>query len=404
MQLKDANPGTGYRSDEVDDEPSIGLGDILEVLREHLKVIAVAPLVVGVMALGVTYVIPPTFTASTTFLPPQQAQSSAASTLASLGALGGLAGGITGVSSPGERYVALMQSVSLSDRIIDHFKLMDVYNAKFRVDARRDLARNVRIALGKKDGLMTVQVDDENPQRAADIANRYVEELRRLTGTLAVTEAQQRRAFFERHLQQSRDRLTRAQQALEASGFSQGALKAEPRAAADAYARLKAETTGAEMRLSLLRSTLADGAPEVRQQLSTVQALREQLARAEGATSSSGGPDYVGRYREFKYQETLFEVYARQFELARSDESREGALIQVVDAATPPERKSRPKRAIIAVTTTISFGIVLVALLMFRPLWRKITNEPRAAEKDLPSRRRGSRRSVATRNSDVGPA
>ncbi|MDO9072842.1 MAG: Wzz/FepE/Etk N-terminal domain-containing protein [Rubrivivax sp.] len=340
--------------------------ELMEVLRTHIKLITLAPLAAGAIALGATYLIAPTFTASTTFLPPQQAQSGAASALASLGALGGLAGGVAGISSPGERYVALMQSVTLSDRIVDHFKLMDVYEAKFRVDARKALAANVRIVLGKKDGLMTIEVDDEAPQRAADIANRYVDELRRLTGTLAVTEAQQRRAFFEKHLQQSRDRLTQAQQALEASGFSPGALKAEPRAAADAYARLKAETTGAEMRLGLLRSSLADGAPEVRQQLSMVQALREQLVRAESATNTSGGPDYVGRYREFKYQETLFDVYARQFELARSDESREGALIQVVDAATPPERKSKPKRAMIAVIVAIGTGMILLIAIFFR--------------------------------------
>jgi capsule polysaccharide export protein KpsE/RkpR len=296
--------------------------------------------------------------------------------LASLGPLGGLAGGVAGVSSPGERYVALLQSVTLSDRIVDQFKLMEVYEAKFRVDAREDLAANVRFSLGKKDGLITVQVDDKIPQRAADIANHYVEELRRLTGTLAVTEAQQRRTFFEKLLQQSKDRLVQAQQALEATGFSSGALKAEPKAAADAYARLKAETTGAEMRLSLLRSTLADGAPEVRRQLSTVQALREQLARAERTTEASGGPDYVGRYREFKYQETLFDVYARQFELARSDESREGALIQVVDPATPPERKSKPKRALTAVATTLVAFLGLTVFLLVRQSVRRRHDEP----------------------------
>lgn len=377
LQLKDLNQGAGCATSEIEDEPGISLGEVWGVLQAQIKLLTLAPLAVGAIALGVSYLIAPTFTASTTFLPPQQAQSSAASALASLGALGGLAGGGAGVSSPGERYVALMQSVTLSDRIVDHFKLMDVYEAKFRVDARKALASNVRITLGKKDGLMTVQVDDKSPQRAADMANRYVEELRRLTGTLAVTEAQQRRAFFEKHLQQSRDRLVQAQQALEASGFSPGALKAEPKAAADAYARLKAETTGAEMRLSLLRSSLADGAPEVRQQLSTVQALREQLALAESATNTSGGPDYVGRYREFKYQETLFDVYARQFELARSDESREGALIQVVDPATPPERKSGPKRALTAAASTLAALLVIATILLARHLIRgRATDTP----------------------------
>ena len=192
-----------------------------------------------------------------------------------------------------------------------------------------------------------------------------------------MTEAQQRRAFFERQLQQSRDRLVQAQQALQSSGFNAGALKAEPKAAAEAYARIRAETTAAEMRLQILRDTLADSTPEVQQQ-TAVAALRAQLARAEQVTDTSAGPDYVGKFREFKYQETLFELYARQFELARADESREGALIQVVDAATPPQKKSKPKRAVIAGSTTLVVGLLLAVWIVFRQSLRD-RNRPACA-------------------------
>jgi uncharacterized protein involved in exopolysaccharide biosynthesis len=259
-----------------------------------------------------------------------------------------------------------MQSVTVSDRLIEQFKLMEVYSEKFRVDARHELGKNVRISLGKKDGLISVEVDDHVPQRAADIANRYVDELRRVTGSLAVTEAQQRRVFFEQQLKQGRDRLVQAQQALQASGFNLNALKAEPKAAAEGYAKMKAEVTGAEIRLQALRGTMTDSSPEVRQQQVALNAMREQLAKVEAATQVSGGPDYVSRYRDFKYQEALFEVYARQFELARVDESREGALIQVVDPATPPERKSKPKRGIAAVITTLATAALLIVAVLFR--------------------------------------
>jgi capsular polysaccharide biosynthesis protein len=354
------------------------LGEILSVLQARLKLLVLAPLSAGLLSLGITsFLIDPTFTASTTFLPPQQAQSSAASALASLGALGGLAGGAAGISSPGERYIALMQSVTVSDRLVDQFKLMDVYASKFRVDARKTLADHVRISLGKKDGLITVEVDDKSPQRAADMANRYVDELRRVTGTLAVTEAQQRRVFFEQQLKLGRDRLVQAQQALQTSGFNLSALKAEPKAAAEGYARIKADITGAEIRLQALRGTLTDSSSEVRQQQVALSAMREQLLKVEAATQVSGGPDYVSRYRDFKYQEALFEVYARQFELARVDESREGALIQVIDAAMPPEAKSGPKRGLIGIVTTAAFAgllsmwVLLRALMPARPLPRR---------------------------------
>ena len=351
---------------EDDDMPGMSLTETLVALRSHLILMVVGPLMAGLAALGITMLIAPTFTAITTFLPPQQTQSGAASALVSLGSLAGLAGGMAGIGSPGERYVALMQSVTLSDRIIDQFKLMDVYEKDFRVDTRKSLAGNVRIALGKKDGLITVEVDDRSPQRAADMANRYVDELRSMTGSLAVTEAQQRRAFFERQLQQSRDKLAQAQQALQASGFNPGALKAEPKAAAEAYAKLRAEATATEVRLQTLRGSLADNTPEVRQQQNALAALREQLARTEQATDTTGSPDYIGKYRDFKYQETLFELYARQFELARVDESREGALIQVVDLAQVPEKKTKPKRAIIAVVTTVAVGLLLLAWVLLR--------------------------------------
>lgn len=356
---------------DEDDEGSLSISEILAALRQRLTLLTLVPLAAGGLAFGITMLIAPTYTAVTTFMPPQQSQSSAASALASIGSLAGLAGGVAGISSPGERYVTLLQSVTVSDRIVEQFKLMEVYEAKFRVDARKELAAHVRVSLGKKDGLITVEADDKNQQRAADIANRYVDELRRITGTLAVTEAQQRRAFFERQLQQSRDRLVQAQQALQSSGFNAGALKAEPKAAAEAYARVKAEVTTAEMRLQVLRGSLADNTPEVRQQQTTLSSLQAQLARTEQAADSSPGPDYVGKYREFKYQETLFELYARQFELARADESREGALIQVVDPAAAPERRSKPKRLTTALATTLAVMLALVVFVLFRHATRR---------------------------------
>ncbi|EHR72918.1 capsule polysaccharide export protein [Burkholderiales bacterium JOSHI_001] len=314
-----------------------------------------------VLAYGFSFLIPPTYTAASTLLPPQQQQSAAASALASLGTLAGLAGGQGGLRSPADQYVALMQSATVSDRMIDRFGLLQAYDAKYRIDARKQLFRNARFSVGRKDGLITIEVDDTDAKRAADMANRYIEELRQITGTLAVSEAQQRRAFFEQQLQASRDKLTTAQVALQSSGFNQGALRAEPKAAAEGYARLKAELTASEIRLQVLRGSLSDTTPEVRQQQSVVQSLRAQLARTEQATPVGEGPDYVAKYREFKYQETLFDLFSRQYEIARVDESREGALIQVVDVAMPPEKASQPRRVRIALLGAA--GALMLALI-----------------------------------------
>jgi uncharacterized protein involved in exopolysaccharide biosynthesis len=366
----------------ADDEfgDSLSLLDLMLPLVESWKLWILGSLAVGLVALGIAFVLTPVYTARTSFLPPQQQQSGVASALASLGGLAGLAGA-AGIKSPADQYVALMQSVSATDRLIDQFKLQQVYESKYRFLARKELEQNTRIAVGKKDGLISVEVDDTDPKRAAEMANAYVEELRRMTSVLAVSEAQQRRTFFEKELKDARDQLAKAQLALQASGFNVGALRAEPRAAAENYARLKAEVTAAEVRTQVLRGTLADSAPEVQRQLAQLSALRAQLARLEQATDASVGPDYVSKYREFKYRETLFELFARQYEIARVDESREGALIQVVDVAIPPEYKSKPKRAFIAVAATMLSLLLLGIFILVRHFWRESAADPNGAEK-----------------------
>lgn len=353
------------------EDRGIELSEVLAALFAQWRRLLTIPLVAGVCAFGATYLIKPTFTARTVFLPPQQQQSAAASALAALGPLSGLIGGSGALRTPGDQYVALMESVNVQDRIIDQFQLMQLYDAKFRFDARKELASNVRIGLGKKDGLITVEVSDHDAKRAAEMANAHVAELHRIAGQLTLTEAQQRRKFFEGQMSATKERLTQAQIALQGSGFSPGALKAEPKAAADEYAKLRAALTAADVKLQALRGVLVGNAPELLQQQAVVGALRAELARVEqrGADASfSGDSDYISKYREYRYQETLFDLFARQYEMARLDEAREGTLIQVVDIATPPEVKSKPKRTSIALSTVLLTGFALSFWIIF---WKR---------------------------------
>jgi uncharacterized protein involved in exopolysaccharide biosynthesis len=370
MNNQMAIPADSEGEQQDPEDGGVLISEIFATLRERWILIAGGSLLIGLLGLGVAFVIPPTYTARTAFLPPQQQQSTAAAALSSLGALAGLAGGAAGIKTPADQYIALLSSVSVSNRIIDQFKLIEVYDSKYRVDAQKELAKNVRIGAGKKDGIISVEVDDESPQRSADMANSYVDALRALTTTLAVTEAQQRRVFFEQQLVKTKDKLTQAQVALQETGFNPGAIKAEPKAAAEGYAKLRAEITAGEVKLSSLRSLLADNSPEISQQLNVLDVLRRQMSKLEAGNAPSSlntnSADYIGRYREFKYQETLFDLFARQYELARVDESREGALIQVVDPATPPERKSKPRRGLIAIGATGAALLVLSIWVLVR--------------------------------------
>lgn len=224
-------PATGE-----DDE--ISLLDSLQVVVENLRLLVLGPLAAGLLALGISFSITPTFTATTKFMPPQQQASGAASLLQSLGALGGLAGAAGGIKNPADQYVAFVKSRSVQDALIDRFQLTERYEQKFKQDTRLELDSNIRASSGK-DGLITIEADDKDPAFAAQLANAHVEELGKLLSRLAVTEAQQRRVFFEKQLAQAKDSLVKAEQALKASGVSSNVLKANPQAAVEGLAKLK---------------------------------------------------------------------------------------------------------------------------------------------------------------------
>jgi tyrosine-protein kinase Etk/Wzc len=351
---------------EMQEDDEISLLDLLQVIVDNLRLLVLGPLVCGLAALGYSFTIPPSYTAKTQFLPPQQQQSAAASMLASLGALGGLAGAATGIKSPADQYISFMKSVNVQDALIERFKLIEKYEAKLKTDARAALAGSVRIASGK-DGLISVEVDDKDPKFAADLANAQVEELSKLLGRLAVTEAQQRRMFFEKQMQITKENFTKADLALKSSGINSSVLKSSPVSAVEAVARLKAGISVQEVKLGTMRNYLTESSPDFKQALSELASLKAQLAKAEKEEpASKDASDYVARYREFKYQETMFELFAKQFELAKVDESREGAVIQVLDIAEPPERKAKPKKAMIAIIATLASGFALLLFVFVR--------------------------------------
>ena len=363
-------------------EDEISLLDLLQTFVDNLRLLIIGPLVVGLAALGISFAVPPTFTATVKFLPPQQQQSAAASMLASLGGLGGLAGAAAGIKSPADQYLAFMKSNSVQDALIERFKLQDRYETKFKVDTRAALTGSTRAASGK-DGLISVEIDDKDPQFAADLANAHVDELQKLLARLAVTEAQQRRAFFEKQLTQVKDKMIAAELALKGTGVNSSVLKSNPTSAVAAVAGLKAQVTVQEVKVGAMRGYLAETAPDFKQAMNELANLRNQLSKQEKdePASTAGQGDYVAKYREFKYQETLFELFAKQFEVAKIDESREGAVIQVLDAAQPPEKKAKPKKALIAIIATLAAGFALLLFVFVRQALRNASQDSESAQK-----------------------
>lgn len=338
--------------------------DLLLLIAKNARLLVLGPLLVGLAAFAVAFVIPPTFTATTRILPPQQRQNSVAMLASQLGSLSGLAGAVgLSLKNPADTYVALIKSRTVADHLIARFNLLKVYDEKYLEEGRKELEKSTTVKTGK-DGLITIEVDDENPKRAADLANAYVDELYKLTASLAITEAQERRVFFEKQLKQTHDNLRNAELALSQTGAGENLIKSAPQALVETIARLRAQVTAQEIRISTMRSFLTESSPEFQLAQRQLTSLRDQLSQAERDQPIKGdtNQNYLNRFREFKYQETLFELMAKQYELARLDEAREGTVIQVVDVALPPERKSKPKRVLIA---SISALLAVLILLLY---------------------------------------
>ena len=385
------------------DEDEISLLDLAIALGEEKKTLFAVPAITTTLAIVVSLLMTPIFTAKTVMMPPQQQQSGAASALASLGALAGLAGAAAGVKSPDEMYISFMQSESLQRAVIEKLGLQERYQKKTIFETREALKGVVKIAADKKAGLITIEADDKDPEFAAKLANTHVEELRNLMGKLAVTDAQQRRVFFEQQIAKTQEELALAEAsfraAKEKSGMQVTAVIAE--GSVRASAEMRGQIAAKEVQMQAMSRFATPQNPDLQRLGSELGALRSQLAKIE---QGSGGNEStsplqqlaVKSYRDIKAREAMMGVLVAQYESARVDESREGPLIQVVDAAQAPERKSKPKRAIIVLVAAFA-GLFLGVMGAFvRRALRKASENPQSAQQlsQLKSAWRWNRKAV----------
>ncbi|HLA36048.1 MAG TPA: Wzz/FepE/Etk N-terminal domain-containing protein [Rhodocyclaceae bacterium] len=376
------------------DDDEISLLDVLIVLLKHKILILVAPSIVAVIAVAYALYLPPIFTATTRILPPQQSQSAASAMLSQLGGLAAAAG--VGGSKANDTYLALLKSRTVADRLIQRFDLMTLWKSKYSSDAQKTLASISAIA-SAKDGTISIDVDNKDPKLAADIANAYVEELSRFMQTLALTEASQRRLFYEQQFAKAKDNLIRAELQARQGLTHNGVVKVDDqgRTLIESAARLRAQITVKEVQLGAMRSYAANGNPQLRMAQQELGVLRNELAKLEGSdkprmdtplkvgadgTDGSRGLANLGLLRELKYQETLYELLARQYEMAKIDEAKDAPLIQVIDKAIAPDKKSKPKRAQIVLLSAIAaFFVAIIAAFLKEGLERARTNPTHAS-------------------------
>jgi uncharacterized protein involved in exopolysaccharide biosynthesis len=392
-------PSSAFLEPPAHREDEISLLDLAIVLaRRKGLILAITALFTGI-GLFLALILPKKYTATTTVLPPQQNTSMAgalASQLGGLGAMASLAGGGLGLKNPNDMYVAMFKSQTVEDAMIRRFDLMRAYSQKYLSTTRRAFEASFIVEGNNKDGLIHLSVEDKDPKRAAEMANAWIEEYRRLSQGLAIGEASQRRLFFELQMQQAKDNLANAEEALKKTEQTTGVIQmdSQARALIESAVTLRAQIAAKEVQLQGMRTYATSdnsGGVEIQQELDGLRAQLAKLGGSEdgGATGlivpkgkvPQAGLEYVRKLRDVKYYETIFEIIARQFEMAKLDEAKEGAVVQVVDPALVPDRKSSPKRALIMLVA-LAIGLFLgVLFALMRAGVDRMKQDPETSEK-----------------------
>lgn len=378
-----------------EDVPGFGLLDTLIVLAKRKRLVLGLPFAAGLTALLISFFVPNTYTAVAKILAPKQNQSMSAMFLNQMGGLAALAGDSLGVKDPNETYVAMLKSRSVADAIISKFSLQSVYRGSTLSDARKELAKRSSISVGH-DSVISIEIEDHDPNRAAAIANEYYAQFDKLNTEILTNNAAQRRQYFETELEKARDQLTEAETDLKATQERTGLIDVSDQAKAiiGSVTNLRAQITAAEIRLQGMRTFATEQNPEVIRLEKELAGLKSELAKAQAGDSGgkgdievptskvpSAGLEYIRKYRQVKYYETLLELISKQYELARLEESNSVSAVQVMDKAIAPEKKSSPKRFLIAMIAFLLGGFVSVTAALLQEAYQRATTSERVSSR-----------------------
>jgi tyrosine-protein kinase Etk/Wzc len=379
----------------IPDEGGIDLIELATLLLRGKKTILRFAIVFSLLTAIVVYlVMKPMYMAEAIFLPPQSSPGSGMSQLASqLGSLGAI-GGLAGLKSPGEVYLGILGSRTIADKMIERFDLQKVYKTKRLSDTEKRLKNSSKFILGK-DTLITISVEDHDPKRAADLANGYLDNLRLQNGRLALTEASQRRLFFEQQLEREKNALADAEVNLKKTQEHTGLIipAGQAQVQIEEMAQIRAQIASHQVELAALRQGATDQNPQVVRLQTQIVGLQQELQKLQSdpsqhqpgsvQLSTAKVPElaleYVRKQREVKYHEVLFELIAKQYEAARLDESREAPLLQVVDRAMVPDKKSGPPRMLLILAGCMLGAFAGVSWVILRDFISTLQQDPAKA-------------------------
>lgn len=375
-------------------EDEIHLLDLLSALGRQRKLIYILPVITTALAVAAAFMISPKYVSTAVIMPPQQQSSGVSAVLGQLGGLASAAGGIGGLKNPNDLYVGVLQSRTIADTLIERFKLKQRYD-KDTLDETREKLDKIREVTNGKDGLINISVIDKDPKFAADLANAYVVELAAVTQNLAITEASRRRLFFEKQLSEAKETLATAESNMrkmqETTGMLQ--LDGQVKGIIANEAQLQGTIAAKSVQLKGMRSYATANNPDYLRVQEELRGLQEQLDKLQKGQQKEGdvmipsgkipeaGIAYMRSLRDVRYNETIFELLAKQFELAKIDEAKDSSLIQQLDLAVPAEYSAKPKRALIVIGGLVGGFALAIFIALMRELYsstkQKMTNNQR---------------------------
>ncbi len=326
---------------------TVEIGRLWDRIRAHRGVILWLVILSTVLAGVLAFVLPPWYRAEASLLPPSEDVSFGMGNL-----LKGI--GIPGIkvptqATPAEVLLAILQSRRINEEIVQRFDLKRLYHKRLMTDAIRELRRHAAFQVDEV-GIIRITVEDRDPKRAAAMANAYFEALDRFNREVRSSKGRRTRLFLEQRLADTKRDLVGAEQRLTEyqSSHKAVALSPEMSSAVESAARLSAQRLALQVRLGVIRSYTRGSSDEEQQLLEQLAQIDRQL-QALPVT----GIELVRLLRDFKTQEALYELLTAQYEEARITEARDVSTVEQLDVATPPERKSRPKR-------TLMMGVAFV--------------------------------------------
>jgi uncharacterized protein involved in exopolysaccharide biosynthesis len=375
--------------------PSIDFLDYLEVVAKHWKLIVKITIGTFILSIIVSLQLTKVYSSTTRVLPPQQDSGMISMMIGAMGSgMANIASDLLGKSTTADLYVGILKCETVKDAIIDKFKLKELYNEKYRLDIYKVLDKVVDISTGKKDGIISITVQDKDPKLATEIANAYVEQLSNVIIKLNSTGATQNRKFLEERISKTKSDLSQAEENLKSFQSKNKALDLteQTKGTIKIAAELIAQLANEEIKLLSLQRALTDSSQEVKNQKLVVFNLKKQQNTLEGnlkggAIPSIGsipdlGQEYVRLTREFKIQENLLELFTKQYEMAKLTELNDVPTIQVIQKAIIPDKKIKPKRAVIVMLSTFT-AFIFIILYVFA-----IESLDKLSQKDIDSLKR----------------